>query len=314
MSTATERQAAEADHKRTKRDTSRDASRDTGTQAAEPTAESAVAPAAESAAAPAAAPQAATAAAPQARSQTAAVAAARAAAVLEPGLDQPVRLVGARLWLAGAALVLAVGAGASWAVWGRLPHTLTVHAVAAHGDAPVRVAAERAGSLVEFEVRPGERVAAGQVLALVGGAGLTAPAAGTVSALLAAPGDQLAPGSPVLTLDAAAAPPTVRLLLDNPKDAAKLTPGLPVLVPAPGGGAVRAVVDRVEPLPVRADSLDGTLPVAVPGLPAGPAPVWVAYARLPQGVALNGPLALDVRVDLGSRHPYQAVLGQEAKR
>ncbi|GLW70268.1 hypothetical protein Kpho02_25670 [Kitasatospora phosalacinea] len=252
------------------------------------------------------------------RPQTAAVAAARAAAVLEPGLDQPVRLIGPRLWLAGAALALAVGAGAGWAVWGRLPHTMTVPAVAAHGDAPVRVAAERAGSLVEFEVRPGERVAAGQVLALVGDGTarteLTAPAAGTVSALLAAPGAPLAPGTPVLALDRADAPATVRLLVDDPARAAKLAPGLPVLVPVPGGGAIRALVDRVEPLPVRADTLDGTLPVAVPGLPAGGAPVWVAYARLPQGVALDGPLALDVRVDLGSRHPYQAVLGQEAKR
>ncbi|GAA2105727.1 hypothetical protein GCM10009759_43090 [Kitasatospora saccharophila] len=248
------------------------------------------------------------------RSQTAVVAAARAAAVLEPGLDQPVRLIGARLWLSGAALVLAVGAGAGWAVWGKLPHTMTVHAVAAHGDAPVRVAAERPGSLVEFEVRPGDPVTAGQVLARVGDGELTAPESGTVSALLAPPGSQLAPGTPVLTLDPTAAPATVRLLLDDPQDAAKLAPGLPVLVPAPGGGAVRAVIDRVEALPVRADSLDGTLPVALPGLPSSGAPVWIAYARLPQGVAFAGPLALDVRVDLGSRHPYQAVLGQEAKR
>ena len=252
------------------------------------------------------------------RPQTAVVAAARAAAVLEPGLDQPVRLIGPRLWLAGAALLLAVGAGAGWAAWGRLPHTMTVHAVAAHGDAPVRVAAQHPGSLTEFKVRPGDAVTAGQVLALVGDdtgpTPLTAPENGTVSALLAAPGDRLAPGTPVLALDPAAAPATVRLLLDDPEDAAKLAPGQPVLVPAPGGAAVRAVVDRVEPLPVRADSLDGTLPVAVPGLPAGDAPVWIAYARLPQGVAFDGPLALDVRVDLGSRHPYQAVLGQEAKR
>ncbi|GLW55379.1 biotin/lipoyl-containing protein [Kitasatospora phosalacinea] len=287
MSTATNPQAAETDHKRTKRDTGRD----TGTPpAAEPE---------QDAGAP---------------SRTAAVAAARAAAVLEPGLDQPVRLIGPRLWLAAAALLLAVGAGAGWAVWGRLPHTMTVHAVAAHGDAPVRVAAEHAGSLVEFEVRPGDAVTAGQVLARVGDGELTAPESGTVSALLVPPGTQLSPGTTVLALDPATAPATVRLLLDDPEDAAKLAPGLPVLVPAPGGGAVRAVIDRVEALPVRADSLDGTLPVAVPGLPSGGAPVWVAYARLPQGVAFAGPLALDVRVDLGSRHPYQAVLGQEAKR
>ncbi|MFD7639872.1 HlyD family efflux transporter periplasmic adaptor subunit [Kitasatospora sp. NPDC059795] len=249
----------------------------------------------------------------------AAVAAARAAAVLEPGLDQPVRLIGARLWLAGVALLLAVGAGTGWAVWGTLPNTLTVHAVAAHGTAPVRVAATHTGSLLAFSVRPGQPVTAGQLLAQVTGPDgttteLTAPATGTVSALLAAPGAQLAPGTPVLALDPADAPATVRLLLTDPKDAAKLAPGQQVLVPVPGGGAVHAVIDRIDPMPVRADTLDGTLPVAVPGLPTGPAPVWLAYAHLPQDTRLTGPLALDVRVDLGSRHPYQAVLGKEPKR
>ncbi|MFI9782115.1 HlyD family efflux transporter periplasmic adaptor subunit [Kitasatospora sp. NPDC051984] len=251
------------------------------------------------------------------RSQ-AAVAAARAAAVLEPGLDQPVRLVGARLRLAGIALALAVGAGAGWAVWGSLPNAMTVHAVLAHGTAPVRVSAPHDGSVAAFLVRPGQPVTAGQALARLAGPDgtteLTAPAAGTVSALLAAPGAQLATGAPVLALDPADAPATVRLLFDNPKDAAKLTPGRPVLVPVPGGGAVQAVVDRIDPLPVRADTLDGTLPVAVPGLPTGSAPVWLAYARLPQDVPLAGPLAVDVRVDLGSRHPYQAVFGKEATR
>ncbi|MFJ5923018.1 HlyD family efflux transporter periplasmic adaptor subunit [Kitasatospora sp. NPDC092948] len=251
------------------------------------------------------------------RSQ-AARAAVQAAATLESGLDHPVRLVTARLWLAGVALVLAVGAGTGWAVWGTLPNTMTVHAVVAHGTAPVRVFAEHPGSLLAFRVRPGQPVTAGQVLAQLAGpdgtTDLTAPATGTVSALLTTPGAQLAPGAPVLALDPADAPATVRLLIDNPKDAAKLAPGLPVLVPVLGGGAVRAVVDRIDPLPVRADTLDGTLPVAVPGLPAGSAPVWVAYARLPQNVPVTGPLALDVQVDLGSRHPYQAVLGKEAKR
>ncbi|MGW4381752.1 biotin/lipoyl-containing protein [Kitasatospora sp. NPDC004531] len=254
-----------------------------------------------------------------ARRQTAAVAAARAAAVLEPGLDRPVRLIGARLWVAGVALVLAVGAGAGWTVWGTLPNTLTVPAVAAHGTAPVRVAATRAGSLVAFRVGPGQRVTAGQTLAQLAGpdgttTDLTAPVSGTVSALLTAPGAQLAPGAPVLALDAADAPPTLRLLVADPKDAAKLTPGRPVLVPLPGGGAVHAVIDRIDPLPVRADTLDGTLPTTVPGLPTGATPLWLAYAHLPPNTPLPAPLPLDVRIDLGSRHPYQAVLGKEAKR
>ncbi|GAA4843949.1 hypothetical protein [Kitasatospora terrestris] len=249
----------------------------------------------------------------------AAVAAARAAAVLEPGLDQPVRLIGARLWVAGVALLLAVGAGAGWAAFGSLPHTLTVNAVVAHGPAPVQVAADRAGALFETRVRPGDRVAAGQTVAVVRTAGegdveVRAAAPGTVTALLAAPGAQLAPGSPVVALDPSDAPAVVRLVATSAKDAARLAPGRAVLVPLPGGGVVRAVVTAADPLPVAAGSLAGTLPVAPPGLPAGDTPVWLAYARLPDGTTVSAPFTLPVKVDLGARHPYQAVLNKEPRR
>ncbi|MFG2820591.1 hypothetical protein ACGFX4_14325 [Kitasatospora sp. NPDC048365] len=249
----------------------------------------------------------------------AAVAAARAAAVLEPGLDQPVRLIGARLWVAGVALLLAVGAGAGWAAFGSLPHTLTVNAVVAHGPAPVQVAADRAGALFETRVRPGDRVAAGQTVAVVRTAGegdveVRAAGPGTVTALLAAPGAQLAPGSPVVALDPSDAPAVVRLVATSAKDAARLAPGRAVLVPLPGGGVVRAVVTAADPLPVAAGSLAGTLPVAPPGLPAGDTPVWLAYAQLPDGITVSAPFTLPVKVDLGARHPYQAVLNKEPRR
>ena len=48
---------------------------------------------------------------------------------VEPGLDRPVRLIGARLWLGALALLLAVGAGTAWGVAGSLPHTLTLPGV-----------------------------------------------------------------------------------------------------------------------------------------------------------------------------------------
>ncbi|MEU2628026.1 acetyl-CoA carboxylase biotin carboxyl carrier protein subunit [Kitasatospora sp. NPDC007106] len=253
-----------------------------------------------------------------------AAAAGRAAAVLEPGLDQPVRLVGARLSAAAAALLLAVGAGTAWVVFGTLPHTVALPAVVAHGTAPATVRAEQAGTVVRLLVSPGERVAAGQAVAVLRGADgrqaeLRADRAGTVSELAAAPGGLLAPGTPVLTLDPFGLPLTVRLFATDPTRAAELRPGRTVLVPVPGGAPVRAVITAVDPLPARADSLDGTLPVALPGLPAGAAPVWTAYAELPPAVqqsaaALPGPLPVTVNLDLGARHPYQAVLGKGVAR
>ncbi|MFC1408337.1 hypothetical protein ACEZCY_03455 [Streptacidiphilus sp. N1-12] len=56
---------------------------------------------------------------------------AAAPGAVEPGLDRPVRLIGARLWLGSIALLLAVAAGTAWGVLGALPHTLTLPGVVA---------------------------------------------------------------------------------------------------------------------------------------------------------------------------------------
>ncbi|KQV18811.1 hypothetical protein ASE03_20310 [Kitasatospora sp. Root187] len=249
-----------------------------------------------------------------------AVAAARAAAVLEPGLDRPVGLVGARLRAATAALLLAVGAGGGWAVFGALPHTLALPAVLAHGAAPETVRADQAGALLAYQVGTGALVTQGQVVALLrtpAGEELVvrAPSGGTVTALLATPGSTLAPGAAVVALDVARLPETVRIFATSLKDAGQLTLGRTVLVPVPGLGTVEATITAADALPVRADSLDGTFTVPVPGLPAGAAPVWTAYARIPAAAGqLRGPLPLTVSVDLGARHPYQAVFGSGAGR
>ncbi|MFC8450942.1 hypothetical protein [Kitasatospora sp. NPDC057223] len=249
-----------------------------------------------------------------------AVAAARAAAVLEPGLDRPVGLVGARLRAAAAALLLVVGAGGGWAVFGSLPHTLTLAAVLAHGTAPETVRADRDGTLSAYRVRPGEIVTQGQVIALLRTpageeAAVRAPQAGMVTALLSVPGAAVAPGAALLALDASGQPQTVRIFATSLQDAGQLAPGRTVLVPVPGAGAVRATITAVDALPVRADSLDGTFTVPLPGLPGGPAPVWTAYARIPSAAGpLPGPVPLTVSVDLGARHPYQAVFGSGAGR
>ncbi|WP_405010853.1 acetyl-CoA carboxylase biotin carboxyl carrier protein subunit [Kitasatospora sp. NBC_01539] len=248
----------------------------------------------------------------------------RAAAVLEPGLDRPVSLVGARLSAAAAALLLAVGAGVTWSVFGVLPHTLALDAVVAHGTAPVTVRAAVPGAVVSLRVRPGAQVTAGEAVAVLRGADgretdVRAAEAGTVTAVLTEPGSVLAPGAPVVALDATGRPATVRLFATSAAEARELVPGRTVSVPVPGVGTVRAVITAVDLLPVRADSLDGTLAVPLPGLPVGAAPVWTAYADLPAvagrpGPVLPGPLPVSAAVDLGARHPYQAVLGKGAAR
>lgn len=78
---------------------------------------------------------------------------------VEPGLDRPVRLIGARLWLGSLALLLAIGAGASWAAVGYLPHTLTLPGVAvvgsAAGPADVRLFVTSPNQLTRL--RPGQQ-------------------------------------------------------------------------------------------------------------------------------------------------------------
>ncbi|MBD0675913.1 biotin/lipoyl-containing protein, partial [Streptomyces sp. CBMA156] len=185
---------------------------------------------------------------------------------------------------------------------------------------PTTVRAELAGAVLGFRAEPGRTVARGEPVALLrtpDGAEVPvpAPADGTVTALLAAPGEQVAPGAGLLALDETGGPVTVRLFATDLPQAAKLVPGREVRVPVPGAGTVRAVITAVDELPVRADSLTGTFAVPVPGLPGGSAPVWRAYAELPGSVGrVAGPVPLTAEVDLGARHPYQAVFGTEAGR
>lgn len=240
---------------------------------------------------------------------------------VEPGLDRPVRLIGGRLWLAAAALLLAVGAGTAWGVAGSLPHTLVLHGVLANGPAPVVARAAEPGSVLRVLVAPGSRVTRGQTLAVLAGgpqgpAGTTdlaAPDAGTVTAVLTGPGGTLVPGTGVVALNPAAGPATVRLFVDSPSRLGRLRLGQRVLVPLQGGAA-RLRITSVDPYPSRADSLAGTLPVPVPGVPTGATPVWTVYAE-PDGpstvldAAAGTPVAVDATVDLGARHPYQVLFG-----
>jgi multidrug efflux pump subunit AcrA (membrane-fusion protein) len=246
-------------------------------------------------------------------------------AAVEPGLDRPVRLIGGRLSLAAAALVLAVGAGTAWAVAGSLPHTLVLHGVLAHGPAPVTVSASAPGSVVRVLVAPGAHVVKGQPLAVLADSRsrpadpgsrteITAPDAGIVTAVLTAAGGTVVPGSGVIALDPASAPATVRLFSADAGRLRRLQAGQQVVVGLPGGTTVRLRITGADPYPATADTLRGTLPVPVPGVPTGTVPVWTVNTvpdRPQDAAALSGamPTAVDASVDLGARHPYQVLFG-----
>lgn len=251
------------------------------------------------------------------------IAAAAAAAQLEPGLDRPVRVIGSRLGSALVALLLAVGAGGAWVGWGSLPNTLSLHGVLAHGPAPVLARADVAGTVLDLRVRPGDAVTRGQLLAILrtpvpgGTAEVRAPADGTVAAVLAPLGGPLTAGAALLTLDPAGEPATLRLYTGSARDLARLRLGQSVSLPLPSG-TVRARITAVDPYPARADSLDGVLPLGGNDLGAGADPVWTITA-MPEAAsaaipATYGPVSVDVSVDLGSRRPYQVILGTGAGR
>lgn len=253
-------------------------------------------------------------------------------AAVEPGLDRPVRLISGKLWMAVVALLLLIGAGTGWGVAGSLPHTLTLHGVLAHGDAPVVARADAPGSVLRVLVTPGSRVTRGQTLAVLAGdtdavnapagdggttavsrtTALRAPTAGTVTAVLTAPGSPIVAGTGVIALDSSAAPATVRLFVSSTSQLRRLSLGQTVQLPV-RDGILRLRITSVDTYPSRADTLSGTLPVPVPGVPAtGAAPVWTVHAQ-PEGrsAALDAsaavPTAVDAVVDLGARHPYQVL-------
>lgn len=257
--------------------------------------------------------------------QAVTIAAAAAAAQLEPGLDRPVRVIGGRLGSALVALVLALGAGGAWVGWGSLPNTLSLHGVLAHGPAPVLARADVAGTVLDLRVRPGDRVTRGQLLALLrttapgpgGTAELRSPADGTVAGVLSAPGGTLPAGAALLALDPAGEPATLRLYTGSARDLARLRRGQSVLLPLPSG-TVHARITAVDPYPARADSLDGVLPLGESDLGSGADPVWTITAVPDAGSGAlpptYGPVPVDVSVDLGSRRPYQVILGTGAGR
>jgi HlyD family secretion protein len=82
-------------------------------------------------------------------------------------LDQLVQVVSPKRWLALTALGLLVSAGAAWSLFGQIPLTVTGQGVLVYPSDVVTAQSPGAGPLRSIEVKPGDWVKAGDILAVL---------------------------------------------------------------------------------------------------------------------------------------------------
>jgi biotin carboxyl carrier protein len=222
------------------------------------------------------------------------------------GLDQPIRLLPARLWAGFAALALVVAAAAVWSTATTLPEHVSARGVIVHGTGPVTVRATTGGSLSSVTVAPGATVHRGQPLATLAlghrTVALRAPADGIVMTLLATPGRRLLPGAPVVAIDAVTRPARAVLFVTSPRELARLEPGQRVDVAAVGSGRVVSLTQYP------ASAVDLVARFGTADLPNADG-AWLVDVALdsPQPAPALAPVR--ARVLVGRVRPYRLVFG-----
>jgi len=88
-------------------------------------------------------------------------------------LDRPVRMVGSAAWLGLVALVCALFAGLAWAAVSKAPIKVTGQGIIVSEGGLVEITAFDQGRIQELYLRPGQAVAAGETVALIGQSDLT---------------------------------------------------------------------------------------------------------------------------------------------
>ncbi len=160
-------------------------------------------------------------------------------------LDQLMHIATPRGWLALVALSGLLVAGLVWGILGRLPVVVTAQGVLVRPGGVTRIVAMEAGQVRDVYVDLGNAVQAGQIVALVQGAGaasgqaatagagpsveIASPYAGQVIAVTVSQGDYVNPGTPLLTLGPSGE--QLELVLYVPfVEGIKIRPGMPVQI------------------------------------------------------------------------------------
>ncbi len=125
-------------------------------------------------------------------------------------LDRLVTVTSPRAWLSLGAMGILMLVGLLWAVFGTMPSSLEVSGILLRGGRVLRAESPAGGRIDEFLVAAGESVTVGQPLARLAQDGadgsekpldIVSPASGTLSSFQAFPGQFVARGSAVATIE-----------------------------------------------------------------------------------------------------------------
>jgi multidrug resistance efflux pump len=207
-------------------------------------------------------------------------------------LDELIKVVEPRTWLALGALVAIVLAAVAWSVVDRLPQRTTSTVALVAPDSIREVHAPATGVVTAVRVQDGDQVTQGEALARIQGPDgvttLDAPVSGTVAEVAVRDGAPVPAGGQAVRIVAADQQPLRAHAYLQPGAAAALRPGLearvsPITVPQERFGYLRGRVSYVGELPQSPEGIAATVE------DAGIAQV---LARGAQGVPI------EVRIDL----------------
>ncbi|MEW2474931.1 hypothetical protein AB0875_14185 [Micromonospora gifhornensis] len=225
-------------------------------------------------------------------------------------LDDVVRLTTRRSWALLAAVLLALGAGTTWAVVARIESTVSLDGILLAGAGPALVTAPASATVASVSAVVGRPVAAGEVLLTLHGGDdddavtVTSPVAGILTTLTARPGTQVKGGATLGVVDRADQRLSALLLLDA---------GQPAAIPAGAqvrGAGLTGTVTRVEAYPLSTAELAGRYGIG--RLPGHDDDRLVRPVLVDLGVsAWPGATLTPIRLDLivGAERPVDVLLG-----
>jgi multidrug efflux pump subunit AcrA (membrane-fusion protein) len=253
-------------------------------------------------------------------------------------LDSPVVLASPRGWLVIASLTLVTVAAVGWALFGRLPQTVTASGLITRPQGVVQVQSLYTGLVSKVHTTVGGRVRAGQDLADIRDASgvsheIVSPLAGQVTSLGVSDGQVISTGSAVATVERTTGGGQLVAMLFVPSDqAAGIVPGESVglnveSAPSAAFGLLRGRVLSVSQFPLTSAEVDavlgGTATAGTYGAGVAPRLVTVGLqrdTRTPSGYAWTTasgppePLADQVptagTVTLGSQAPISLLFSR----
>jgi biotin carboxyl carrier protein len=237
------------------------------------------------------------------------------ATVVELELSEPIRVISARLWAVVLGLTVALAIAGTWVYAGSWPRHLIATAIVQHGAGPVDARSASTGSVAAVDVRVGQRVAAGQTVAVIAGprdrSAISAPTDGVVVAIPADVGSEVVVGSAVVVLDEANAAASAYLVVRKPSDVTLLEPNQRVSLSV-AGQTVTGRVQNAPATPTTGARLTTDLAIPTYDLPRDQTPLWLVAVTLDPGQQIGFLSQATAVVTLPSTKIWRLITGNES--